>query len=155
MVRPQRALGDAMKLELFDAIERHDLAALATVLVAGADPNAAHPEYRFWTPLKGAVEESAEGGPVGAVVLLLRHGAAVDGSGLPGDATPLVVAAQYPPIEATRILLAAGANPSARDDEGDTPLGLSLQRGDLATAELLRLCGAEAEPGAAADGGGR
>jgi ankyrin repeat protein len=137
-----------MSLTLFDAIERHDLAALAELLAAGADPNAVHPEHRLWTPLKGAVEASAEGGPIGAVVLLLRYGAIVDGSGLPGDATPLIVAAQYPQNEATRILLAAGANPSAQDDEGDTPLGLSLRRGDLATAELLRLCGAEADLGA-------
>src|SRR5262245_5283529 len=141
-----------MTLGLFDAIERHDLAALAALLTAGADPNAAHPEHRSWTPLQGAVEESAEGGPIGAVILLLRHGAAVDGGGLPGDATPLIVAAQYPRIEATRILLAAGANPSARDDEGDTPLGLSLRRGDLVTAELLRLCGAEAAPGTSLSG---
>ena len=85
------------------------------------------------------------------MVLLLRYGADVDGDGSPGDATPLIVAAQYPQSETVRLLLAAGADPSARDDEGDTPLGLCLRRGDNATAELLRLCGAEAEPGAAPD----
>ena len=143
-----------MSLELFDAIERHDLAAVAALLAAGANPNAAHPQQPRWSLLKGAVDAASDGGPVGAVVLLLRHGAAVDGDGSPDDATPLIVAAQYPQSETVRILLAAGADPSARDDEGDTPLGLCLRRDDHATAELLRLCGAEAEPGAAADGGG-
>jgi len=143
-----------MSLELFDAIERHDLAAIAALLAAGADPNAPHPEQPLWTPLKEAVDAAADGGPVDAIVLLLRHGAAVDGKRVPGDATPLNVAAQHPQPEVVRILLAAGADPAARDDEGDTPLGLCVRRDDHKTAELLRLCGAVAEPSAAPDPAG-
>lgn len=135
-----------MSLELFDAIERRDLAAIAALLASGVDPDAPHPQQPLWTPLKGAIEEAAEGGPVEAVVLLLRYGAAVEGSRARGDSTPLIVAAQYSRAETIRILLAAGADPSARDDEGDTPLGLCLRRGDNATAGLLSLCGAEDEP---------
>lgn len=142
-----------MSLELFDAIGRHDLAAVSALLAGGADVNAPHPQHRFWTPLKEAVDAAADGGPVSAVVLLLRHGAAVDGGRLPGDATPLIVAAQFPQAETVRILLAAGADPEARDDEGDTPLGLCIRRGDHATAELLRLCGAKAEQDVAGDRG--
>lgn len=96
---------------LSEATERRDLVAVAALLASGADPDAPLPRQPLWTPLKGAIEEAAEGGPVDAVVLL-----------------------------------AAGADSSARDDEGDTPLGLCLRRGDNATAELLRLCGAVDEP---------
>jgi uncharacterized protein len=131
-----------MSLELFDAIERHDLAAVAALLAAGADPNAPHPQQPLWTPLKEAVDAAADGGPADAVVLLLRSGAVVDGQRAPGDATALIVAAQHPQLEVVRILLAAGADPTAQDDEGDTPLGLSVRRGDQQMAQLLRLCGA-------------
>jgi uncharacterized protein len=140
-----------MSLELFEAIERHDLPSLAALLAAGADPNADHPAQPSWVPLKAAVEELAEGGPIGAVVLLLRHGAVVDGGRAPGGATPLIVAALNRQAEAIRILLAAGVNPRARDDEGDTPLSLCVRSGDLMTADLLRLCGVGAEPVAAPD----
>ncbi|HVS39263.1 MAG TPA: ankyrin repeat domain-containing protein [Gemmataceae bacterium] len=128
-------------MELFDAIEQHDLKRLVELLVAGADPNLGRPHQPFWTPLKAAVEAVADGGPVEAVILLLRHRAAVDGGRTPGDATPLIVAMINRQPEAARILLAAGADPNARDDEGDTPLRLSTARNDHATRALLVLCG--------------
>lgn len=59
-----------------------------------------------------------------------------------GNATPLIVALLNQQPEAARVLLAAGADPNARDDEGDTPLGLCLKNGDSQTAQLLRHCGA-------------
>jgi ankyrin repeat protein len=46
--------------------------------------------------------------------------------------------------EAARILLAVGADPNVRDDEGDTLLGLCLKHGDLQTAQLLKQCAAKA-----------
>ena len=47
-------------------------------------------------------------------------------------------------LEAVRLLLAAGADPEIRDDEGETPLGLSLKQGNYQIANLLMLCGARA-----------
>jgi uncharacterized protein len=130
--------GGEMSLDLFDAIERHDLTALVAMLAAGADPNAEHPRQPSWVPLKTAAED----GRVEAVVLLLRHGAIVDGGCHPGGATPLIVAALNNRAEVARLLLAAGANPLARDDEGDTPLGLFERHGDRNTSALLRACSA-------------
>ena len=138
-----------MSNELLDAVEQRDLARLAALLAAGADPNASHPDSPAWVPLKGAVEELADGGPIEAVVLLLRHGADVDGGRIPGNATPLLVAAMNQQSEAARMLLAAGADPNVRDDEGETPLGLSRKYGNHEMVGLLTLCGA----GAATDDG--
>ncbi len=61
------------------------------------------------------------------LVLLLRAGADIDGwyvnpwDDSPG-ATPLLVACFREQRDAVRILLSAGADPSFRDAEGDTPL---------------------------------
>lgn len=131
-----------MSLELFDAIERHDAARLVALLADGADPNAGHPDQPAWVPLKAAVEELSTGGGLTAVVLLLRYGAVADGGRIPGGATPLLVAALNRQAEAMRLLLAAGADPAIRDDEGDTALALCERAGDWAGAALLRLCGA-------------
>jgi hypothetical protein len=73
---------------LFSAIEQHNLSRTATLLASGADPNGQHPQQPSWVPLKAADEELAEGGPIEAVVLLLRHGAEVDGGRLPGTQLP-------------------------------------------------------------------
>jgi ankyrin repeat protein len=128
--------------EIFDAIESHDLGRLRFLLDRGADPNQPSPQAPAWTPLKGAVEELSEGGPIEAVVLLLRAGAEVDGGRVPHDATALIVAAINRQPEAALLLLAAGADPNARSDEGDTPLSAATRNSDTRTAEILRWCGA-------------
>src|SRR5437763_1429190 len=84
--------GDAMSSNLFDAIDRHDLALLDALLQAGADPNVEPPSQPSWVPLKLAVSELDDGGPTGAVELLLRHGALPDGGGDPGGNTALIQA---------------------------------------------------------------
>ena len=133
-----------MTVELFEAIEQQDLNRLRDLLEAGADPNVSHPNSPAWVPLKGAIEELIEGASIDAVILLLQYGADVDGGREPGNATPLLVAVMNNQLEAVRLLLAAGADPEIRDDEGETPLGLSLKQGNQQIANLLRLCGARA-----------
>ena len=93
--------------------------------------------------MKSAAEEMAEGLSADALVLLLRHGARVDGGGNPGDATPLIVAALNSQVEAVRLLHAAGAKPNVRDDEGDSPLRLSVEKKHRQMAMALLLCGAD------------
>lgn len=131
-----------MSKELFEAIEAHELERLTTLLDAGADPNAMKPEWPGWLPLHAAVNELEDGGPLEAVILLLRHGARVDGAGSDRDATPLLMALFRKQPEAARIFLAAGADPNRTGDEGDSPLRVAVEQWDLAMAALLLRCGA-------------
>jgi ankyrin repeat protein len=123
--------------ELFDAIARHDLGRLAAALAAGANPNAAQPEFPKFTALQAAIEELEEGGPLAALQLLLDHGAAVDGWDPKHDATPLLMAVFRDQPEAVELLLAAGANPNVRGSEGDTPLRWCVEKNNIEMAKLL------------------
>src|SRR5262245_21090735 len=113
-----------MSIELFDAIKRHDLDRLAAVLSGGADPNAPqppHPDWyplhEGWHPLHAAINELEDGGPIECLILLLRHGAEVEGGGVKD--TPLLMALFRGQLEAVRVLLAARANPNVTGAEGD------------------------------------
>lgn len=138
---------------LLDAIESHDLAKVAALLRAGADPNGCRGDALQWPPLKGAIEELTDGGPIEAVVLLLRHGASVHGI-CPGDASPLLVAVLNRQVETARLLLAAGADPNAKDNEGcsvltgavlttDDDVYIPSTAADRALVQLLLDCGAD------------
>lgn len=124
---------------IFDAIEAHDLDRLASALAAGGDPNALKSNPPHWAPLHEAIEQLEDGGSIEALVLLLRHGANVEGS--EGD-TPLLMALYRTQPEAVDVLLAAGAETNVRGPEGDSPLRVAVERGDLATAAMLLRCGA-------------
>jgi ankyrin repeat protein len=124
---------------LFAALEAHDLDGLALALSAGADPNTLKPVPPHWSPLHEAIEQLEDGGSIEAIILLLRHGAAIEGS--EGD-TPLLMALYRDQPDAARLLLGAGANPNARGMEGDSPLRVVVERGDHATAATLLRCGA-------------
>jgi ankyrin repeat protein len=131
-----------MSTELFEVLERHDLNSLAAWLSRGADPNAVRQEPPAWLPLHAAIEELEHGGPIEALVLLLRHGASVDGLDAAWDATPLLMALFRHQPEAARILLAAGADPNTVGAEGDSPLRWSVEQDDGETAAMLLRCGA-------------
>jgi ankyrin repeat protein len=119
---------------IFAALEAHDLDGLALAVASGADPNALKPVPPRWSPLHEAIEQLEDGGSIEALVLLLRHGAAVEGS--EGD-TPLLMALYGDQPAAVQVLLAAGARPNVRGVEGDTPLRTAVERGDLSTAATL------------------
>ncbi len=70
------------------------------------------------------------------VRLLLAHGADINAAQA-GGYTPLHQAAAAGLEEMTRILLAAGANPAARCDQGKTPADYARERGHDAVLALL------------------
>ncbi|HEY0094092.1 MAG TPA: ankyrin repeat domain-containing protein, partial [Archangium sp.] len=131
-----------MSKELFEAIGQHDLERLAALLKEGADPDAVNQVWPAWQPLHAAVEELEYGGPVEALVLLLRHGACVDGPGTDRTGSALLMALFRRQPEAARILLAAGADPNYRGNEGDSPLRACVELGEHAMAAMLLRCGA-------------
>jgi ankyrin repeat protein len=71
------------------------------------------------------------------VPLLVEHGAPLDATVWPG-LTALHVAAVEGHPAVVRALLAAGANPSAKTQDGDTPLALAESKGQDGVAALLR-----------------
>jgi ankyrin repeat protein len=139
--------------ELIVAIEAGNVERLAELLAAGADPNATVISRYYTleerlTPLLVAVRElqppSEEelGGPIDAVVLLLRYGADVNRWDEEHGSTPLLNAVLANHIEAVRMLLAAGADPNVCGAEGDSPLRFCAEKGLLEMARLLLHCGA-------------
>jgi ankyrin repeat protein len=144
---------------LLEAIYTRDVDRLAALLAAGADPNEdGKPRYPIYDsarqfPLQAAIGalEASEAigpygpepaGPIDAVVLLLRHGARVKGWDVNNERDPLFLAVFNNQIEAVRLLLAHGADPNVRDDEGDSPLRFCAEKGYLEMARLLLHCGA-------------
>lgn len=137
---------------LLEAIRMRNTERVAALLAAGADPNAhfnsCYGIAQDITALQVAIAELVPRsqreprGPVDAVILLLRHGADVNGWDEQKDATPLLCAVMNQSIEAARILLAAGADPNVSNAEGFSPLRYCAQEGDLEMARLLLLCGA-------------
>jgi ankyrin repeat protein len=126
---------------IFDAIESHDLDRLSLALAGGSDPSARKAVPPHWSPLHEAINELEDGGPIEALVLLLRYGADVEGA--EGD-TPLLMALYRAQPEAVHLLLAAGANANVQGPEGDSPLRVAVERGDHVTAATLLRCGAQA-----------
>jgi ankyrin repeat protein len=141
-----------MSEELLNAISAHDVDRLTKLLASGADPNtpfqSPYGMSAGWTPLQVAVaeldaDELEPGGPIDAVVLLLRYGADVNAWDEKHRMTPLLIAVFRNQPEAVRILLATGADPNVRDDEGYSPLRWCAQEGHLEMARLLLHCGAD------------
>lgn len=81
-------------------------------------------------------------GNVEVAMVLLRHGADVNGLGLRGD-SPLHIAAQNEHLELMQVLIDHGADVNAQDlKSGETPLHRTVSAGKPAAAELLLRAGA-------------
>lgn len=137
-----------MSEPLLTAIRARDVELLADLLAAGANPDEPLTTDGL-TPVQAAVDElealgeEEPGGPIELLVVLLRHGASVNTWDAQHTSTPLLTAVQIRHVEAVRLLLAAGADPNVRDNEGDSPLRICAHQGFLDVARLLLLCGAD------------
>jgi ankyrin repeat protein len=136
-VEPQKTLDLP---PLHDAVLFGTLGDVRSRLDEGDDPNLGLPGSGI-TPLMCAVSDAAR------VRLLLERGARADARSK-GDHTALLLAAGYSGgFEAVKVLLARGANPRARSQEGMTPIQAAAESGDPATVELLLSAGAPLEEG--------
>jgi ankyrin repeat protein len=132
-----------MENYLFTSIEQHDLRWLGTLLASGADPNVLMNERPYWRPLHAAVNELDSGAATDMIALLLRHGADVNAWDRKRHTTPLLVAIFNEQPRAAEMLLEAGADPNVKNDEGDFPLLVCAELGDLRTALRLLASGAD------------
>ncbi|GHU02485.1 hypothetical protein FACS1894186_7250 [Alphaproteobacteria bacterium] len=138
--------------------------AVRELLAAGASPKDEGPDG--WT----ALHYAAGHGDCESVGRLLLAGGEPNrlNHSLFGEFTPLMqvfFGGAYEPLEKTALLLAGGADPSISGPEGDTALGLLINRGAYCdkddndykdelerTARLLQVAGARLSPAEAARG---
>lgn len=114
--------------------------AVRSLLDAGADVHARSKNELANQPLHAAVAGQAS---LELLALLLDGGADVNAT-QHGGFTPLQATAQNGDLAATELLLARGANPLARADEGQTALAFALEGSHEDVARLLREHGATA-----------
>ena len=156
---------------LHAAVDREDIEAVARVLRAGADVNAA---TRFGvTPLwlaasygnaaiidrllkagadakatnpdngETVLMMAARTGRVDAVAVLLDQGADVNAAERLRNQTALMWAAAQKHPDVVRLLLDRGANVRVRSSTGMTPLMFAIRAGDIKSAEMLIAGGAD------------
>ncbi len=114
-----------------DPEESHACERIIDALIrAGIDPNVT--DRQGGTPMHEAA--SGDWGNPAAIRALLRHGAAPDPADDHGN-TPLLLAADRGEAECVRLLLEAGADPTRRNQAGESPMDAA--RSHLATCEEI------------------
>jgi hypothetical protein len=118
------------------AIYHSPLAFIRQLLELGADPRPA--DHAGFPPLIAALSSPTRPDTLAVVALLLEFRADPDQRGL-NDYTALHVAVREGNVGAVRLLLEAGADPTARTriDDLETPLDLARETGNGEIARLL------------------
>jgi bla regulator protein blaR1 len=133
---------------LLEASEDGDVDAIARLIAAGANVNAAI--SGDGSPLIAA----ARGGKIEAVKLLLEHGATVD-MGVTGDGNALIMAAREGHVPVVEMLLDRGASIDQIVPGDENALIQASGSGQLPVVKLLVSRGADVNARAWADGSGR
>ncbi len=89
------------------------------------------------------IHDAARSGTGAQVEAILKADPAMRDARTPLGATPLHLAATNADVSALKALIAAGADPNARDGEGHTPLHMAAFRQRAAHARLLLEAGAD------------
>lgn len=98
------------------------LDAAKALIARGADVN-----REGWTPLHYAVSvPSEDGSDLKMVALLIEHHAYIDAAS-PNGTTPLMMAAQYGTRSAVQLLLKEGADPKAKNQQGQTAIDFATR----------------------------
>ena len=87
-----------------------------------------------WSPLHYA----ATNGSSSMIRLLLENSAYIDAEA-PNGNTPLMMAAQFAPALATKLLLEEGADPNLKNHDGLTALDLARQKGNPEAARFIQV----------------
>ncbi len=132
-----------MGQDIFAAIENSDVAGVEALLIDGADPNGVREVGYHVRPLHAAINAIEEGRSVSTIPLLLHYGADIDKT-FPDffGGTPLLVALYNNLKEVAYLLLARGANPNLRSEEGHVPLCWAVENRDIEMAQTLLQKGA-------------
>ncbi len=117
--------------QLIEASEQGDVAAIETLLAAGANVNTHRINGETGLMRAAAMGHSA------AVEMLLAHGAAIDAWRQDGW-TALALAAFFGHVEVCKLLLRAGANSHLVDDDGFTAAKWAEARGHVEILEVLQ-----------------
>jgi ankyrin repeat protein len=132
---------------LYGAASWPDNAAMVRLLLDhGADPNTKVEIAGLATDVFTPAMVAAMRGDAAALKPLLDHGADVNVQGGDFGRTALLMATTTGRAEAVKLLLDKGANPSAKDQLGNTPLRWAKRRGDSSLVKLLERAGGKEPP---------
>jgi ankyrin repeat protein len=128
---PVDAPADRKRTALMWASFNGHTAVARYLLDQGANVNAKDADGR------GALMYASSGPFAETVKLLLDRGAQVDLQGTAEGFTALMTAAAEGQLAVVQLLLARGANPSIRDEDGDTAASFARQKGHTEVVALL------------------
>ncbi|MGB3694723.1 MAG: ankyrin repeat domain-containing protein [Spirulinaceae cyanobacterium] len=129
--------------DIFEIIREHNESYLLKMIEQGIEINSHMPNPPFWTPLQEAIDEMDDGGKIEMVQLLIQAGADVNAWNLDHDSNPLLMAMWSGHEDIVSLLLKAGANPNIKDNEGNSPLRLSVEEENIEMVKLLLSHGAK------------